>query len=665
MASMRRRASRPGLPTTEPLALAASVQSGDLSQGPRLAPSADPRLAPTADPNAAFSSGRTRTGFTLLEVLIATAATLLMMLSLAQIFKIIGDSMKQGRAGLEMNNRLRSAIYRIRQDLNNLTVSPKPPADGSTGTGYFKYFDGSVTDYSCMLFDSTNGSNSAIQSDVIRSSRFGDFDDILMYTARSGESWFTGKVPLFVLKGTPPSSPADLVPVTIAAQHAEIAIFTQPLVNNVGNPDYDQGLLVATPTFFLDADGNGIPDEIRLHYRTLLIRPDLNMASGHLPANSTNLIAQRQSAGSVPLPSPLCDMTLAHQQCDLSIRRVFNPNDGLAVGTDFVAANSLDDLMNPANRFAHVQLPVPGTAASVTMPLLALGPRLGINVNPSVVGLSDPLPTSPINAGSGFLHPAFALQGGRVGEDILAPNVLAFDVKGYDSSVEIITMYGPDGVAGSTGDNVLGASGSDDVVVTPNEPGYAPAMLARGSTSAVSSYGGYVDLMWGRKVLNSARYFGINSLPNPVSELSGLSASGFIDSLYSSGNLITAPATAPLPTVLQPTYDTWTTHYEGDGILQAPLGFPGVIQINRGIALFGASGNDLGGASPPWRRPYIDAGTDGLDNNSAGGTDDVSELETRPPFPVHLRGVKVTLRIEDAATRQVKQMSVANEFVTQ
>ena len=79
-----------------------------------------------AKPSGSRRHFRSRGGFTLLEVLVATAVTLLMMVSLAQIFKVIGDSMKQGRAALELNSRIRNVAHRIQLDLNNMTVVPKP-----------------------------------------------------------------------------------------------------------------------------------------------------------------------------------------------------------------------------------------------------------------------------------------------------------------------------------------------------------------------------------------------------------------------------------------------------------------------------------------------------------------------------------------------------------
>ena len=137
-------------------------------------------------------SADSRRGFTLLEVLIATAVTLLMMVSLAQIFKSIGDSMKQGRAALELNNRLRSVALRIRSDLENLTVVPNPPVTPKSGTGYLKMFDGSLTDYSGTLYSRANPA-------ALNISRFGDVDDIFMATVRAGDVPFKGKVPRFML----------------------------------------------------------------------------------------------------------------------------------------------------------------------------------------------------------------------------------------------------------------------------------------------------------------------------------------------------------------------------------------------------------------------------------------------------------------------------------
>ncbi|MCA9179849.1 MAG: prepilin-type N-terminal cleavage/methylation domain-containing protein [Planctomycetales bacterium] len=590
---------------------------------------------------------RTR-GFTLLEVLIATAVTLLMMISLAQIFKVIGDSMQQGRSVLELNNRLRSVVYRLRSDLDNLTVVPAPPADPATGPGYLQVFDGSTTDYTAATKLTPLGG----------ASRFGDVDDILMATVRAGDVWFTGKVPQFVLLKTAPdpTNTAHFNLISIASQHAEVAVFLQPLVSNDGNPNRDPAFFLTSPlkeAAYEDTDPFvGFPDSFRLYYRTLLIRPDLNLVSGVLPSGlDSNNIAWLKSVALSGSPSPLCDMALAHQQCDLSMRRVYNASNE-------IAANSLEDLTDPANRFAHVQVPLPGTV-STTMPVLALGARLAVNAGD---------PSGTLQVGSGFLHPAFVLRGVRTGEDLLASDVLAFDIKLFDPEVPLLGTQGGDGIYGITGaPGEVGWAGSDDLILSPNDPGYAAALIG---THQLVGTGEYVDLAWAKKLVDHGGL--ISATTNVWSPLSGFSQANFningavgayTYALFKSGSVLMAGSNLHL---LQPTYDTYTTRYEGDGVLQAELtSRAGVCRVNGAISLYpGFSGDDSSNLSENWRVP--DAGTDGIDNvGSLAGVDDTLELETSPPFPIPLRGLKISVRMEDPTTRQVKQMSATKEFVSQ
>lgn len=637
-------------------------------------------------PNRIQSNRSYRRGFTLLELLVATAVTLLMMVSLARVFKIIGDSMKQGRAALQLNNTLRSVTFRLRHDLNNLTLRIDPPTDGSNGSGYMLYYDGAMTDYSSMLLDPGNGlAFPKVSTDHVRSSRFGDMDDIFMATVRAGDSWFTGKVPQFVLAG----GGTDITPVTISAQHAEVAVFARPLdLNSDGLYD--------------DSDGDGMPDGYQLYYRTLLIRPDLNLPDGALPwiaSNGTNGPQLIVTSGSPVVTA----MARAHQQCDLSLRRVA---DGtyISKGFDRVAANSLEDLMNPANRFAHVRLPI-GTA-SVTMPLLALDSGLPIlnvtsNSNPVVPLYGNESTT--LGVGGGFLNAAYVLGQGpfanaaRLGEDLFASDVLAFDIKGFDSAVRILGNRNETNTAGLTVAN-FGDGGSTDVTLTPNDAGYGRALAALPTgKSIVVGQGAYVDLLWGRKTLAALPYYGLSVSGLPAgfttpgdyltTELSGYgtlpsgwngSASPnlpFTVALYKSGKVI--PNGTSTPAVLQPTFDTWTTQYESDGAIQAAIavsaeaiGRAANVQVNGFASLYnsGLTNSDIPNifpASEAWRQTVLDPGMDGLDNNGSGGVDEITERETLAPFPGRMRGLKITVRMEDRPTRQVKQMSVAMEFVTQ
>jgi prepilin-type N-terminal cleavage/methylation domain-containing protein len=58
----------------------------------------------------------------------------------------------------------------------------------------------------------------------------------------------------------------------------------------------------------------------------------------------------------------------------------------------------------------------------------------------------------------------------------------------------------------------------------------------------------------------------------------------------------------------------------------------------------------------------IDEGTNGLDDDSVSGLDDYSEKETAPPYPHPLRGLRVSIRMYEADTQQVKQSSHEMNF---
>ena len=160
------------------------------------------------------------------------------------------------------------------------------------------------------------------------------------------------------------------------------------------------------------------------------------------------------------------------------------------------------------------------------------------------------------------------LTGTRQGEDIVLTNVLAFDIRVFDPRAPL---------------NDTGVT-----TVDPGDPGYT-------SGSSASVNGAYVDL-----------------------------GSGV------AGTTLMGNATAK--SKLTRIYDTWSTHYE----------FNGIDEDNTGVA---------------------DQGTNGIDDNSNGIVDDATEQETAPPYPVALRGVEVRIRVYEPASRQVRQVTVRHTFV--
>jgi prepilin-type N-terminal cleavage/methylation domain-containing protein len=86
-----------------------------------------------------------------------------------------------------------------------------------------------------------------------------------------------------------------------------------------------------------------------------------------------------------------------------------------------------------------------------------------------------------------------------------------------------------------------------------------------------------------------------------------------------------------------PTFDTWSMHYEFNGIDDDAL--HGVDQ--------GTDGADLGGSS------------------ANGAIDDESELETAPPYSVALRGVEIRIRCVEPSSNEIRQITIRHSFVGQ
>lgn len=626
-----------------------------------------------------WKPSRRRRGLTLIEVLIATTITILMLAALAEGFKRIGDSIAENRAGLEVSNRLRGISLRLKEDLESVTVPLNPPLDATGAQGYFEYFEGPMCDYSLAerLGDKTSSDPTAFAP----AARYGDFDDLLMLTSRAGNTWYTGKIPRYiriVARGGTPTFPDDLQSEVIASQYAEIIWYARPhddpaLLNAPGSP------------IAYDNDLDGAPQLVKLHRRVLLIRPDLN-TTATIGGRTVPALQTYAAAGTwmMATKNRLIGMHLPHQQCDLSLRRVENVAPGATF--DYVAANSLEDLALRQNRFAHGLLSTTSGNAS-SMPLLVLE-----NAYAFTAPRNSALPNIPIM--NGALHPAFVLQDrsdpsislygvvgndfyeNRIGEDVIASFCVGFDLQAFDPNVPLLLLPGPDGnfVTGAQG-----AAGSDDIIVSPSDPGYAQAMLNSFTTGSanVAGTGAYVNLGWVRQVLNevvtpTAMISGMASsslsFESPFSGISlpKLSAGAypFSDSLYRSGlffqnsNFTFTALTGNVSQWGQMSYDTWTNTYEVDGVLQSdstrdPVNFttPFSGTIQPASPLFSS-------------RNVADLGRDGIDNNNTGGADDSEEWETSPPFPTPLRSIRAMIRLEEPDTRQLFQQTVTAEFVS-
>ena len=67
-------------------------------------------------------------GFTLIEMMVALAVTLIMMGAVVTLFGVITESVSASRSGIEMADRLRAARNQLQVDLRGVTATLHPPS---------------------------------------------------------------------------------------------------------------------------------------------------------------------------------------------------------------------------------------------------------------------------------------------------------------------------------------------------------------------------------------------------------------------------------------------------------------------------------------------------------------------------------------------------------
>ncbi|TWT82012.1 hypothetical protein CA13_34670 [Planctomycetes bacterium CA13] len=678
------------------------------------------------------------------------------------------------------------------------TYADEPVRIGTDGTVY-RASDTTDTD--------TDGTTDYYDQDIEkgptykRHSRIGDFDDYVAFTAEApGDDWFTGKVPAYLVD----DSAADpMEPRIIRSKYAEIIMWASPQwdVDAATNTLQYEAHPSAMPKY-QDQDMDGVPDRIKLHQRVLLIRPDLNVrrtlpyaaplvrveANVLRPLNnSTNPdavptalqrlypIGINNGAAATP-PTPmfsnyvdgttatdntqffnsnwLVGMTPLHHFFDLSLRRVVHPVTGEP--TPYVAANSLEDLVQPHNRFAHVRYPgrhfgrgTTGSDYATSMPLLALG------TNNTVLNAASPwvpnghhpnlttvnalgAPATRSGLFNGWLLPQFELgdanppatagttdhwQRGylvandprwdRSGEDVIAANLLAFDIKGFDQTAPIFLTSGLDGAPGREGVNddgvptsgadaidqtaiyggqyvsELGAVGSDDELVHMGDEGiyniirdgvFSPDVAGTGGfhQHMLASRGDFVDLYYpylaGGPLRDLMQYTASTktpaitapATPQPrvafnytnflVSQFSGYPIPvATLNDIKRSGKLVHSSGTGDIA-FFQPTYDTWTDGYETDGFDQTHRTSGAVTggQMVGTTWVLNDAVSTVAGRNARLPTPAATPLPFSVDTGNVIPTDP----ETSAPINAPLPAISITIRMGDPASNQMTQFTV-------
>ncbi|MCL4206386.1 MAG: prepilin-type N-terminal cleavage/methylation domain-containing protein [Pirellulaceae bacterium] len=500
-------------------------------------------------------------GFTLVELLVTMAVTVILILALAQAFAVVGEVVAEGRATIEMAGSLRSVANRLQEDLSGLTVPARPWADEASGGGYLEILDGPSGD-SDWNDDGVTDTNPAVSNTV-----YGDVDDVLAFTARSQGSPFVGERAYFDAGG-------NLITLPMQSHLAEIVWWIQfeDLPNN--------------------ATGDGIHDpneeSFTIYRRAMLIRPDLGQLWNKTYAIASELGDLRN------------DLIWFFNHNDISVR--INCSVGGGNVTVVMTANSLGDLTRRENRFAHLRVM---SDRANTGPILSLAPVAADAPWWALPGRVFPFPMDLNRRSVTSLYRA-PKTGSNAGEDVMLKNALAFDVQVFDPGA------------------ALRNSSNTAEALAPGDPAYFS-----GITTPIATWppvdaigrGAFVDLGYGHGDTTSTARLRFNA--SAVANYSD-----FAGAPHSRAGM-TAGVNWRTPTYC---YDTWSLHYERDGIDQ--------------------DGNGV-----------IDQGMDGFDNDGVNGVDDMGERETSPPYPVPLRGIRVTIRAIEPDTRQIRQASVISDFL--
>ncbi|HZZ30138.1 MAG TPA: hypothetical protein VFE46_19225 [Pirellulales bacterium] len=227
----------------------------------------------------------------------------------------------------------------------------------------------------------------------------------------------------------------------------------------------------------------------------------------------------------------------------------------------------------------------------------------------------------------------------RYGQDVVLTNVVSFDVQMWDPTAPVYVQ----------------GSSANQVSVAPSDPGFPYLPGTPVGARVPDSIGSFVDLNWHGDAWDGSA---VSAPWNTVAN-TNLTMSPFYSTGHPKSQLVATTSTptdftktwmfdtSPNPTSPQTsppdyqgngytpaTFDVWTTHYEHDGLDQDKL-------------------------LPP---PLTD-NTNGPDQALSGFQDFANNTETSPPYPVPLRGVKITIRCYEPDSRQTHEMSIVESFV--
>ncbi len=664
-----------------------------------------------------FKATRRVRGFTLIEILVATVLTLVLMGMVVTVFGTVTEEISNSRAGVEVSDGLRSTQLLLQRDLSGVTVPTVPPRRPEEGDGYIEIIEGPIGpvlplrpyDSSVPVDNIPDGYDIAgtgtLDNVDIEGTTLGDFDDVLMFTSRNLKTPFRGNVGsgsisspvaevIWFLRGTTLYRRVLLVAPRLASRINNTAdplyvanAFTSSgfygkcdlSVRQIGNDpagntnDINAATSgLASRQLVLNTLGDLTKRENRYGHQPhvfpydarfwgLLGMPTLQECSffsdttdpttGRWPFPLQNGTTTYETGGpqEVTVGGRIFDLILPEQikGTTMSAFAVISGASGVVPGyiNDYVAAEFRHQ-QTIADKFEPWFNPLPW---KVTLPPPPANAVLSI-VDPQN-GTLTAYDLGDFAVGGYFADPKVAATPAgstRIAEDVVLTNVLAFDVKVWDPGAPVLEHKTSAGAL---------------VSVLPGDPGYIDRLIAAKSVAAnyptgpttanttfIASFGAYVDLNYMCRLGSGVDAFtpaydvvGNTNLSNigapqpwfhgpgdPRSQLMG-----------------TLPNTAPtIATARAAVYDTWSTHYEYDGI----------DQDGDGLTDEGTDGfdNPLLNTTPFRHTTPVGGGVNGID--------DFNELEATPPYAAPLKGVQITIRVFEPDSRQIREVTIVQDF---
>ncbi|MBM4012287.1 MAG: hypothetical protein FJ286_13060 [Planctomycetes bacterium] len=120
---------------------------------------------------------------TLVEMLVATTITLVMMGLVAQLFGAFGQGVTGSRSVIELTDQMRTVGWRLRQDLGGVTAPTIPSRRPEADEGYFELLEGPATDTNASVIKAS-GDTALLTADC---------DDALLFTTRAPNAPFVGR----------------------------------------------------------------------------------------------------------------------------------------------------------------------------------------------------------------------------------------------------------------------------------------------------------------------------------------------------------------------------------------------------------------------------------------------------------------------------------------